>query len=51
MFPKKIDKTNKTGLTKEKKKILKSMSGSVLGPDLNTMRHCLKYGCDMKKSD
>lgn len=40
-----IDKTGKTGLTKEKKGILKRQAGSASVPiDLNTMRERLKYG-------
>ncbi|WP_157061880.1 hypothetical protein [Alicyclobacillus ferrooxydans] len=39
-----IDKTGKTGLTKEKKEILKRHAGSASVPiDLNTMREWLKY--------
>ena len=40
----KIDKINKTGLTKEKKKILKKLMGSASIPlDFNKMRDELKY--------
>ena len=39
-----IDKTGKTGLTKEKKEILKQQAGSASFPiDLNTMREWSKY--------
>lgn len=39
-----IDKTGKTGLTKEKKETLKKQSGSASFPiDLNTMREWSKY--------
>lgn len=41
---KKIDKTNLTGLTTEKKEILKKLLGSVKAPlDLNKMRDEMKY--------
>ncbi|MCM3624336.1 hypothetical protein M4D70_19095 [Brevibacillus borstelensis] len=40
-----IDKTGKTGLTRRKKEILKSMMGSVSYPiDLNKIREWAKYG-------
>lgn len=42
---KQIDKTDKTGLTPEKKEILKSQQGSVSFPiDLNKVREWDKYG-------
>lgn len=42
---KKIDKSNITGLTPNKKKIMKSLMGSASSPlDLNKMRDELKYG-------
>lgn len=44
---KKIDKTNITGLSTDKKEILKSLMGSVKSPlDLNKMRDEIKYGKD-----
>ncbi|MFA9397940.1 MAG: hypothetical protein ACERKV_06730 [Clostridiaceae bacterium] len=42
---KKIDKSNITGLTTDKKKILKNLMGSATSPiDLNKIRDELKYG-------
>jgi hypothetical protein len=39
-----IDKTGKTGLTREKKEILKKQVGSASAPiDLNKMREWMKY--------
>ena len=47
VMPRKIDKSNITGLTTEKKEALKSLMGSVKSPlDLNKMRDELKYGKD-----
>lgn len=43
----KIDKTNISGLTLEKKKILKSMQGIATSPiDFNKIRNEQKYGKD-----
>jgi hypothetical protein len=42
---KSIDKTGKTGLTKEKKEILEKSMGSASAPiNLNTIREWAKYG-------
>ncbi len=42
---KKIDKSNMTGLTPDKKKILKTLMGSASSPiDFNKIRNELKYG-------
>lgn len=47
VMSRKIDKSNITGLTTEKKEVLKSLMGSVKSPlDLNKMRDELKYGKD-----
>lgn len=42
--PKTIDKTGKSGLTREKKEILKQHQGSASVPiDLNAIREWMKY--------
>ena len=42
--PKTIDKTGKSGLTREKKEILKQQQGSTSVPiDLNAIREWVKY--------
>lgn len=47
MVIRKIDKTNLTGLTLDKKKILKSLQGMASSPvDFNKIRNEQKYGQD-----
>jgi hypothetical protein len=47
-----INTVGKTGLTREKKEIMKQMQGSVTAPiDLNSIREWVKYGDQEESRD